>query len=101
MSVGDAGFRILARENSLDHCRIGLAVSRRACPRATGRNRLKRLIRESFRTHQQRIADVTPVDLVIMPRAAAAALGNDEVRHALGRLWAQLASRLERANQQH
>ena len=34
-----------------------MAVSRRASKRAVGRNRLKRIIRESFRAHQAQFAD--------------------------------------------
>jgi ribonuclease P protein component len=38
--------------NALGHARLGLAVPRRVIPLASGRNRLKRLMRELFRLMQ-------------------------------------------------
>lgn len=49
--------------------RIGITVSRKIDKRATVRNRIKRLIRESFRLNRHRIA--FPVDLVIIVRPDA------------------------------
>ena len=42
---------VWAAPNDVGHCRLGLAVSRRA-GKATVRNRIRRLIRESFRLLQ-------------------------------------------------
>ena len=43
-------FTVIARANELDFPRLGLAISRRSAARAVDRNRIKRLVRERFRT---------------------------------------------------
>ncbi|MHC4108480.1 MAG: ribonuclease P protein component [Planctomycetota bacterium] len=56
------------RPNDLDHCRLGLAVSRRAGS-AVARSRMKRLIREAFRLAQNDLP--CGYDLVVSARGAA------------------------------
>ena len=60
--------------------RLGLAVSRKVDPRAVGRNRIKRVMRETFRTHRVDLADG---DYVIVARVGAARLGEPALRAAL------------------
>lgn len=64
--------------------RLGLAISARAVPRATGRNRIKRLARESFRAHRARLP---AADMVLQARAGAGAAPSAELRAMLERLW--------------
>jgi ribonuclease P protein component len=45
--------------------RIGVAVAKRLAPSAIDRNRLKRLVRETFRKHGAKMAGL---DIVIAPR---------------------------------
>ncbi|WP_223351813.1 ribonuclease P protein component, partial [Escherichia coli] len=47
---------LLARENGLDHPRLGLVIGKKNVKLAVQRNRLKRLIRESFRHNQETLA---------------------------------------------
>lgn len=49
MRSGDESFRVLARPNGTSSHRLGMAVAKKACPKAVGRNRIKRLVRENFR----------------------------------------------------
>ncbi|MBS1225128.1 MAG: ribonuclease protein component, partial [Proteobacteria bacterium] len=45
----DSNFIVLARANDLTYARLGLAISRKVAKSAVARNRLKRIVRESFR----------------------------------------------------
>ncbi|MDX1507243.1 MAG: ribonuclease P protein component, partial [Woeseiaceae bacterium] len=45
----DTWFTVLSRDNELACARLGLAISKKHCKKATARNRLKRIVRESFR----------------------------------------------------
>jgi ribonuclease P protein component len=49
--------------------RLGLAVSRKVDPRAVGRNRIKRALRETFRHHRQALR---PGSYVVVARPEAA-----------------------------
>lgn len=90
--VRDDAFRILSRGSGLDHCRLGLAVSRKACRSAVGRNRIKRLVRESFRL-QLHEPGLAPVDIVVLPTPAAASICNAELTRRLAALWDKMRAR--------
>jgi len=49
----DKSLLILARKNGTDQARLGLAVPKKHIPKAVDRNRLKRIIRETFRLRQK------------------------------------------------
>ena len=83
----DRHFTLLAAPGSTDRARLGLAVSRKAAPRAIDRNRLKRLIRESFR-HQQ--GSLPPLDVVVMVRPLARQTESATLSAALDRLWQRI-----------
>ena len=68
--------------------RLGLAISARAVPLATRRNRIKRLARESFRTRR---GELPAADLVLQARAGAGAAGAEELRSTLERLWRRVS----------
>ena len=61
-----------------------MAVGARMAGNAVNRNRLRRLIRESFRTHRQ---EMPAVDVLVTARSAAAKAGNREVFESLAQLW--------------
>jgi ribonuclease P protein component len=70
--------------------RLGMAVSSRAAGNAVSRNRLRRLIRESFRMHRQ---EMPAVDVLVTARAAAAKAANGEVLASLARHWRAIGQR--------
>ncbi|QNP41978.1 ribonuclease P protein component [Lysobacter solisilvae (ex Woo and Kim 2020)] len=61
--------------------RLGLAVSRKVDPRAVGRNRIKRSLRDVFRRHRTALA---AGDYVVVARATARAATHEQLeRHFL------------------
>ena len=84
---GGRCFSVRWRPNGLDHARLGLAISKRVSKRAVERNRIKRLVRESFRRAR---AGLPPVDLVVMAREAAAGVPGTELLDELDTLWRRL-----------
>jgi len=110
----DRCFKVLARSNENGYSRLGMAVSRQVDRHAVGRNRIKRVIRESFRRSFEAVAPVSAesgvrdeaghgsiseensvancrgIDLVVLPRREAAALCNRELFHSLDAHWSRL-----------
>jgi ribonuclease P protein component len=81
---------LLARKNTLDHPRIGMAIPKKHIKHAVGRNRIRRVIREQFR-HQQ---DQLPaIDIVVIAKAGIADLSNQEINKILDKLWRKLMQR--------
>lgn len=68
--------------DAADGARLGLAVSRKVDPRAVGRNRIKRVLREEFRRQRPLLA---PGAYVVVARPPARAAANPALRAAL--LW--------------
>lgn len=67
-----------------------MAIARRYARTAVERNRVKRLVRETFR--QQR-ATLPSLDVVVMLRSATAGASNAVLRAGLRRLWELLEER--------
>src|SRR5438045_814775 len=63
--MGDGFFAVTASVNQAGAPRLGLAVAVRAAGGAVARNRIRRIIRESFRLHQR---EIPAVDLVVSVR---------------------------------
>jgi ribonuclease P protein component len=62
-----AHFVLYGRRNALDRPRLGVVIGKRFARRATERNRLKRQIREAFRTQQ---AELKGLDIILRLHAA-------------------------------
>ena len=84
----DPLFTVLWRLNDKALPRLGLAIAKKHCRRATDRNRIKRIIRESFRLHQ---AELAGIDIVVMNRPDATNADNDKIFDSLERHWSRLA----------
>lgn len=91
--AGDCHVTVLARPNGLPHGRLGLAVGRRRIALATRRNTFKRIVRESFRAHPGYTAGL---DVVVLPKPAAATAGRSDLRASIDRQWRILHQRLAR-----
>jgi ribonuclease P protein component len=82
-------FRLYVRRNGLSQARIGIITGRRVAPRAVDRNRVKRMVREAFRTLAPRPAGV---DLVVELRRCPARDAGETVRAELARLLDEVAA---------
>lgn len=75
------------RPNDLTQARLGLAISKRVSKRAVERNRIKRLVRESFRRMRHQLPSI---DVVLMGREQAAGLPGPLLLAELDSLWRRL-----------
>jgi ribonuclease P protein component len=80
----DKWFTVLCRENEREGARLGLAISKKNCRHATGRNRIKRIVRESFRQHQ---ALLSGLDVVVINQPAARGAGNAQLFDSIVGHW--------------
>jgi len=79
-------FTILCSDNGRQDARLGLAISRKNCKLAVGRNRLKRLVRESFRQHKN---ELRGLDVVVLNQPDARHASNQALLASLERHWQQ------------
>jgi ribonuclease P protein component len=82
-------FTVLYKNNGEQEARLGLAISKKHCRSAVGRNRLKRLVRESFRLN---LADLNGLDVVVLNQAAAARASNKALFDSLQKHWQRCRS---------
>jgi ribonuclease P protein component len=80
----DKWFTVLCRENEMDIARLGLAISKKHCRQATGRNRIKRVVRESFRQHQ---AELAGLDVVVINQPSAGGAANRQLFDSMAAHW--------------
>jgi ribonuclease P protein component len=75
--------------NNAPGCRLGQAVSRRVSKRAVDRNRIKRLVRESYRLVREQLPSI---DILLIARSSAVNTASAELRDDLTSLWNKLAA---------
>lgn len=83
-------FAVTVISNDKNGPRLGLAVALRVTRTGVERNRIRRIIRESFRCHQQALP---AVDLVVSARARALGAPGPELHASLAALWRQVSER--------
>jgi len=85
---------ILARKNpNYTHPRLGITIAKNRVRKAHDRNRLKRIIRESFRHHQHFLPNV---DIIVIGKSNLDTLSNQEFKALLSTLWKKLKKRCEK-----
>jgi len=80
----DKWFTVLCRENNGAAARLGLAISKKHCRAATARNRIKRIVRESFRHNQAKLAGL---DIVVINQRPARTGNNRQLFDSLHGHW--------------
>jgi ribonuclease P protein component len=83
---------LLVKPNDTKVSRLGLVVGKKNVPTAVGRNRVKRVVREIFRT----IPLPVSVDIIFLARKDADNLPPAEMSALINQTWARLVSRLEK-----
>lgn len=79
---------LLARDNALDHPRLGMVIGKKSVKLSVERNRIKRQIRESFRHNLELLVGW---DIVIVAKRGLGDLENEELKQQFGKLWKRLA----------
>ncbi|MEE4216617.1 MAG: ribonuclease P protein component [Xanthomonadales bacterium] len=91
-SSTDRCFRVLARPSIAGRMRLGMAVSKKVDKSAVGRNRIKRVIRESFRHWRAGQSPGTDLslDIVVLARPASATMCKEQLFSSLEKHWPSL-----------
>ncbi|MCH9697374.1 MAG: ribonuclease P protein component [Gammaproteobacteria bacterium] len=83
----DQYFLLLTRNNHQSHPRLGLIVSKKKIRRAVSRNRIKRIIRNSFRLNQHQLPHV---DIIVLAYQQADQADTVELGQSLQKHWKKL-----------
>jgi len=78
---------VLAVTSSIANPRLGLVIAKKSVANAVDRNRIKRILRESFR-HNQGL--LPALDIVILARSGIGSLDKHVVRSKIEKLWQDL-----------
>lgn len=92
-SQHNAYFGAYVARNTLNHARVGLVVSKKVSKKAVVRNKIKRLVRESFRQQQ---ATFGSIDIVIVAKMPLADLATDALSTKLQPLWSKAIKQCKR-----
>jgi ribonuclease P protein component len=76
------------RRTELQHPRLGLALAAKTVGNSVARNKLRRIIRESFRHAQHRLPNA---DFIVGARAAVRDAPATRIRDSLEGLWTKAA----------
>ena len=85
---------ILAKFNDLQNPRLGLTIAKKKEKTAVGRNRIKRIIRDSFRLNQHNLPNI---DIVVIARNQIGEADNKHLHKQLNKLWKKIALRCEQS----
>lgn len=84
---GSSQILVLASTNQHEKARIGFILAKKNLKLAVDRNRVKRIVRESFRQQQTKLP---ALDFVILGKKGLSELDNAEIRAMIDALWFRL-----------
>ena len=91
LKVAHPKLLLLALPNNSGQSRLGLVLGKKNIPTAVGRNRVKRVVRETFRQFDFPVA----LDIVFLARKGADQLSSQEMNLLLHQSWCRLQQRCE------
>ena len=94
--VGCAEFLILAIDNELETSRLGLVVGKKNTRQAVGRNKIKRVFRESYRKIAISLFGSNGLDIVIITRPGIVKCSSSELFLNLIRIWQKLHAKVQK-----
>jgi ribonuclease P protein component len=89
------GFTAVIQPNEVGIARLGLSIAARTLKLAVHRNRIRRIIRESFRQHQQQLPGL---DIIVGLRSSPRDVDNAQLRRSLEKLWQKIHVACERSS---
>ncbi len=99
----DAPFRashqhllILSRANHTETPRLGLVIAKKHIRLAVQRNRIKRILRETFRQNQHQLGGV---DAVVLARAGLDKLDNQQLHKLFNKQWGRIIKKAHKASE--
>ncbi|CAL4317719.1 Ribonuclease P protein component [Buchnera aphidicola (Eriosoma lanigerum)] len=82
--ISNKEFIILSRINTFSYSRIGLIISKKNINKSHERNRIKRLIRETFRLSQHQLLNM---DFLVIKKKQLNKINNKKLIDSLNNLW--------------
>lgn len=89
--VGHQYFLILAVRTSLGHSRLGLVIGKKNIRRAVRRNRVKRVVRETFRLD---LDALDSLDIIFLARKGFDTLQPSQQTRIMRETWQRLAAKV-------
>ena len=92
--VSSPEITLLAHFNDVEHPRLGLAIAKKSIKLACRRNRVKRIIRDSFRLNRH---DFHAIDIVVISKRGIEDLSSTQLQQLIKTLWTKLNRRCKKA----
>lgn len=97
LKVSTAEILFLAVQSPQGHPRLGLVIAKKNVRLSVQRNRIKRIVRETFRLQQHRLGNL---DVVVLARRGLDKMDNQQLHETCNQLWQQLARRAAKSQRQ-
>lgn len=85
--VNQKQFLALFKPNQMSHARLGIVIAKRTVNSAVARNRIRRVIRESFRLNREQLKGF---DIIVLVRQNCDTLDKANLREGIDKLWEKL-----------
>lgn len=97
LKVSTPELLFLAYPNQASNARMGLVIAKKHVRLAVRRNRVKRILRETFR-HQQ--SELAGLDIVVLARKGLDTLDKPQLHQSCQQLWQQLQRKFDKQQRQ-